>query len=85
MAVGAEKVGSLSRAGKVSRPFSMDACPPVSKDGAMTFAAEPIAFGKVDEFPVVKPQLISFCRIMAIEAPSHRFRMMQLDLGMLFF
>jgi len=85
MAVSAEKVSSLSRAGKISRPFSMDACPPVSKGGAMTFAAEPIAFSKVDEFPVVKSQLISFCCIMAIEAPSHRFRVMQLDLGMLIF
>jgi hypothetical protein len=85
MAVGAEKVGPLSRAGKVSRSFSVDARFPVFENVAMTFAAEPIAFGKVDEFPVVKPQLISFFRIMAIEAPSHCLCMMQLNLGMFFF
>jgi len=83
--VSAEKVGSLAGTSKISCSFPMDAYPPVSKGGAMTFAAEPVAFREVNEFPIVKPQLISIFRIMAIEAPSHCLCMMQLDPGMFFF
>jgi hypothetical protein len=85
MAVGAEKVGPLSRAGKVSRSFSVDARFPVFENVAMTFPAKPVAFREVNELSIVKPQLISFFRIMAIEAPSHCLCMMQLNLGMFFF
>ena len=51
MAVGAEKVGPLPGTRKVSRPFSMNTRSPVSVLRPMTFAAEPIALGEVDQVP----------------------------------
>ncbi len=82
--VGTEIIRSLASPRKVPGSLSVDARLPVFENVAVAFSAEPIAFGKVDKFPIVKSQPISFCRIMAIEAPSHCFRMMQLDLGMFF-
>jgi hypothetical protein len=63
----------------------MDACPPVSKYRTVALTTEPVAFREVNEFPIVKPQLISIFRIMAIETPSHRFGVMELDIGVFFF
>ena len=84
VAAGAKIVGPLARTCKGSRPFSMDAGLPVLVDIAMTFAAEPIAFGKVDQLPIIKSQLISILCIMTIEAPPHCLRMVEFDLGMFF-
>jgi hypothetical protein len=85
VAVGAEIVSPLAWAGKVSHPFSMNTGLPVLIDITMTFTAEPMAFGKVDQLPIVKTQLISILCIVAIETPSHRFSVMELDIGVLFF
>ena len=84
MTVGAEKVGSLASASKVSRPFPMETCLPVLVHISVTFATEPVAFGKLNEFAIVEPQFISIPRIVAVEAPSHGLRMVQRDIGMLF-
>ena len=48
----------------------------------MTFATEFVAFCEVDELPVEKPEFVAISRFVAIKAPSHRLRMMELDLGM---
>ena len=85
MAVGAEIISPLARAGKVSHPFSMNAGLPVFINISMTFATEPIAFREVNQLSIVKTQLISILCIMAIETPSHCLCMMELDLGMFFF
>jgi hypothetical protein len=85
VAVGAEIVGSLARTCKVSYPFSMNTGLPVFIHGTMALTAEPIAFGEVYKLPIVKMQLISILCIMAIETPSHRFGVMELDIGVFFF
>jgi hypothetical protein len=85
MAMSTEIVNPLALTGKVSGPLSMNACLPVFILGAMTFAAEAIAFCEVDQISVIKPQLVPILRIMAVEAPSHRFGMMKLDIRVLFF
>jgi hypothetical protein len=51
----------------------------------VTFAAELVAFCEVDELPVVKPQLVAISCVVAVKAPSHRLRMMELDIGMFVF
>jgi hypothetical protein len=53
MAVGTEKVGSLSGAGKISRSFPMNPRLPVLINIPVAFAAEPIAFREVDELSVI--------------------------------
>jgi hypothetical protein len=63
----------------------MNAGLPISILRPMAFAAESIAFGKVDQLPVVKAQLISILCIMTVETPSHRFGVVELDIGVLFF
>jgi hypothetical protein len=50
----------------------------------MALAAEPIALGEFYQFAVEQSQAISISRIMAVEAPSHRFGVMEFDIGMLF-
>ena len=82
--MGAEKVGPFAGACKVSGPFPMDACLPIPIDIAVTFPAKPVAFSKVDQLSVVEPQFISIFCIVAVEAPPHRLRVMELDIGMLF-
>jgi len=77
--VRAEKIGPFS-ADKVSCSLPVKPCLPVPVQVAMTFAAEPVAFLKVDEFPIVKPQLVPVLCIVAIEAPPHRFGVMEMDL-----
>src|SRR4030067_3353191 len=85
MAMGTEEVGSFSSAHKVSRSFPVDPRSPIVLLRTMAFATEPIALREVDEFPIIKSQLISVFYIMAVEAPSHRLGMMKLDLCMFFF
>ena len=83
MAVGTEKVSSLA-APKISRSFPMDTCLPVSVDIPVAFAAEPVAFGEIDEFSVKKPEFVSVSCLVTIEAPSHGLGVMELDVGMFF-
>ena len=78
VAVGAEKVGSLATH-KVSYPFPMDARLPISVDVSVTFAAEPVALREINEFPIVKPELIPILRIVAVQTPSHGLGVMELD------
>jgi len=49
----------------------------------MTFATEFVAFREVDELPVEKLEFVAISRFVAIKAPSHRLRVMELDIGML--
>jgi hypothetical protein len=51
----------------------------------MTFATEPIALGEIYQFAVVQSQLVSILCVMAVEAPSHRFGVMEFDIGVFFF
>jgi hypothetical protein len=78
MAVSAEKVGSFATH-KVSYPFPMDACLPISVDVSVTFAAEPVTFCKIDEFPVIKPEFIPILSVVAVQTPSHGLGVMELD------
>jgi len=82
MAVGAEKVGPLATR-KVSRPLPMKPGLPVSENVSMTFAAESVAFGKLDQFPVEEPQFIPVLGIVTIKAPPHALRVVQHDIDML--
>ena len=85
VAVGAEIVSPLARTGKIPHPFSMNTGPPISILRSMTLAAEPIAFREIDQIAVKEPQLVPIPGIMAVETPSHRFGMMELDIGVFFF
>jgi len=85
MAVSTEIIGSLTRPHKVSGSFSMNARLPVIVLRAMTFAAESVALREVDEVSIIKSQFITVPCIMTIETPSHRFGMMKLNVGVLFF
>lgn len=85
VAVSAEIVSPFTRAHKVSRSFSMNACSPVSENWSMTFATESIALCEVYEITIKKPQFISVFWIMTVEAPPHCLGMMKLDLCMFFF
>lgn len=84
VAVGAEVVGSLAGAGKVSRPFPVDTRLPILIYISVTFATKPMAFGEVDQLPIEEPQFIPVSRIVTIEAPPHGLCMMQPHTGMLF-
>jgi hypothetical protein len=84
MAVGTEKVSSLASP-KISRPFPMDTCLPVSVDIPVTFAAEPVALGEIDEFSVKKPKFVSIFCIVAVEAPSHGLGVMELNVRVFVF
>ena len=84
VAVGTEEVGSFPGTRKVSRSFSMNTRSPISVLRPMTFATEPIALGEIDQFTVVQSQLISISWVMAVEAPSHRFGVMEFDVGVFF-
>ena len=77
-----QEVGPLSWTSKISGPFSMDPRPPGFVNVPMTFATELVAFCEVDELPVEKPQFVTISRFVAVKAPSHRLRMMKLDIGM---
>jgi hypothetical protein len=85
VAVGTKIIGSFARPHKVSRPFPMNSCSPISILGTMTLPTEPIALSEVYEFSVVEPEPVSISCIMAIETPSHGLGMAELDLTMFFF
>jgi hypothetical protein len=80
--MGAKEVTPPPWTGKETGPFPMDACLPVFVNVAMTFATELVAFCEFDELPVVKPQFVAISCFVTVEAPSHRLRMMELDIGM---
>jgi len=85
MTVSAEQIGSLAGSHKISRPLSVDTCPPVLVNVAVAFAAEPMAFGKIDELSVIETEFISVFCIVAVEAPSHCLCMMHPDFRMFVF
>ena len=85
VAAGAEIINPFARTGKVSHPFSVNTCPPIPILIAVTFAAKSIAFCKIDQLPVIEPELISIVRIMTVETPPHRFGVMKFNICMLFF
>ena len=82
VAVGTKIVSSFPGAGKIPRPFPVNARLPVSEDIAVTFAAKPVALVEVDQFSTKEAKFITISRVMTVEAPPHRFRMMQFDLRM---
>jgi hypothetical protein len=84
MAVGTEIVNPLAPP-KIPGPFPMDACLPVPVHIPVTLAAEPVTFGEIDELAVVQAEFIPVFCIMAIEAPSKVFTMMEDDIRMLVF
>jgi len=84
MAVGTEIVSPLA-APKIPGPFPMDACLPVPVHIPVTLATEPVTLGEIDELAVVKAEFIPVFCIMAIEAPSKVFTMMEDDIRMLVF
>jgi hypothetical protein len=51
----------------------------------MTFATEPVALREIYELPIVQPQFIPVLTVVAIEAPSHRVRVMELDIRVVIF
>jgi hypothetical protein len=51
----------------------------------MTLATKSVTFVKVDQFSIIKPQLITVSCIMTVETPSHRFGVMKLDIRVFFF
>jgi hypothetical protein len=77
-----QEVSPLSRASKISSPLPMDSRSPGFVDVPMTFATEFVAFREVDQFSVVKPQFVAISCFVAIKAPSHRLRMVELDVEM---
>jgi hypothetical protein len=85
VAVSTEVISPLAWAGKVSHPLSMNTCPPVFILRAMTFAAETVALCEVYELPIIESQFIPILCIVAVETPSHRFGVMELDIGVFFF
>jgi hypothetical protein len=80
----AEKISSLARSCEVSHPFPMDTGFPILILRPVTFAAKPVAFCEVKQVSIVEPQFIPILRIMTIQTPSHRFSMMEFDIGMFF-
>jgi hypothetical protein len=84
MAMGAEEVGSFPGARKVSCSFPMNTRSPISVLRPVTFAAEPETLGEFYQLAVIQPQPISISCVMAVEAPPHRFGVMEFDVGMLF-
>jgi len=52
VAVSTEKIGSLATTRKVSRPFPMNTCPPISVLRAVALPAEPIALCEGNKFPI---------------------------------
>jgi len=83
MAVGAEEIGPFA-ANEITCSFPVNACLPVPKEVAMAFAAEPIAFGKINELSVEEPKLVPIFCIVAVETPSHGLGVVEFNLGMFF-
>ena len=85
MAMSAEEVSSFALPHEVTGSLSVNPCPPVPVKVPMTFTAEPVAFGKVYQFSVIKAEFIPVFCIMTIEAPPHGFCMMYFDFCMFLF
>jgi hypothetical protein len=86
VAMSAEQVGPLARPlEEVARSFSMDPGSPVSIEVAVAFPAKLVAFGEINQFAVIKPQFVPVLWVMAVQAPSHGFGMVDLDGGVLVF
>jgi len=83
--VSAEKIHSLSGSNEISCSLSVNPRFPIPIEVAMAFATEPVAFGKVDEFSIIKTEFIPVFCIMAIEAPPHTFCMTHFNVGMFLF
>ena len=84
MTVGAEEVSSFPGTRKVSRSFPMNTRSPIFVLRPMTFATEPITVGEFYQLAVVQSQPIPISCVMAVEAPSHRFGVMEFDVGVFF-
>jgi hypothetical protein len=84
MATGTEIVRSFA-APKISGPFPVNPCLPGSVDVPMTFAAETVAFRKIDELSIEKPEFIPVFWVVAVETPSDVFTMVKDDIRMLVF
>jgi hypothetical protein len=80
---GTEIISPLSGACKVSRSLAVDPYPPASVEIAVALPAESVTFLKIDQFAVVQTQSVAVLCVVAIEAPSHRFGVVQFDVGML--
>jgi hypothetical protein len=85
MAAGTEIISSLLRAGEISCSLAVNPYSPALVKVAMALSAEPVAFLEIDEFIVIQAQFVAVFDVMAIEAPSHRFGVMELDVRMLLF
>jgi hypothetical protein len=85
MAVSAEKIGPLSGSREISRSFPVNACFPVPVKVAVAFTAEAVALSEANELSIVKAELITVFYIVTVEAPPHRFCVMDFDVGMFFF
>src|SRR4030043_389781 len=85
MAMSAEEVSSFALSHEVTGSLSVNPCPPIPVKVAMAFATEPVAFRKIDQFPVIEAQFVAVFCIVAIQAPSHGFRMMHPDFRMFLF
>jgi hypothetical protein len=85
VAAGTEIISPLSCAGKGSCSLAMNPYPPALVEVAVALSAEPVAFFEIDEFVVIQAQFVAVFGVMAIEAPSHRLGMMELDIRMFLF
>jgi len=83
MAVGAEIVGPPA-SDKVSRSLPVDTRLPVAVDIAVTFSAEPIALGEIDQFAVEEAEFVPIRCFVAVEAPSHGFGVVEFDVRVFF-
>ena len=85
MAMSTQEVSPLSWATKISGPFSVDPRSPGLVNVPMAFATELVAFCEIDELPVEESQFVAISCVVAIQAPSHRLSMMELDIRMFVF
>jgi len=85
VATGTEIISPLPRAGKGSGSLAMDPYSPALVEVAVALSAEPVAFFESDEFTVIQAQFVAVLGVMAIEAPSHRLGVMELDVCMFLF
>jgi hypothetical protein len=85
MAAGAEIISPLSCARKGPCSLAMNPYSPALVEVAVALSAEPVAFLEIDEFVVIQAQFVAVFGVMAIEAPSHRLGVMELDVRMFLF
>ena len=80
MTMGAEVVGPFP-ARKIPCSFPVDARLPIPVLRTVTFPAKAVTLREVDQLSIEEPQLVPVFRIVAVETPPHRLRMMELDGG----